>query len=191
MSEPHQDNPATRGNTDNWPQVRAVAEAALPAAIVEYIRQTRDREHPDSYLISVLHKVQAHFGYLAREQMDAVAQLMQIPAAKVSGVATFYHFFRLTPRGRYVISVCMGTACYVKGADLVAQRLQTELGIEYGETSPDGLFSLEESRCLGTCGLAPVMMVNDTIHGKLKPDDIPALLEQYREKARAEGRVGA
>ena len=130
-------------------------------------------------MIAVLHKVQAQYGYLAAAHLDAVAQLMQIPAAKVSGVASFYHYYRLQPRGRFLINVCMGTACYVKGADRVAQKLMDELGIRFGETSTDGVFTLESSRCLGTCGLAPVMMVDNHVHPEVTPDQVPLILEKY------------
>lgn len=168
----------TIANTDNWADVEKVSRAALPEHVVSFIEECRQHPHPESNLISVLHKVQGHFGHLGREQLDAVAQLLQVPTAKVTGVATFYHFFRLQPRGRFMISVCMGTACYVKGADKVADRLREELGIDFGETTTDGLFSLEEARCLGTCGLAPVVMINETVHAKVTPDQIPALLEK-------------
>ncbi len=169
--------------TDNWPEIRAASAAALPEDIVAFIEKVRQGPHPESQLIGVLHRVQAHFGYLAEEQLDAVAQLLQVPTAKVTGVATFYHFFRLEARGRFGISVCMGTACYVKGADRIAARLREELGIELGQTTTDGLFSLEQTRCLGTCGLAPVVMINDRIHGQVKPDDVPALLRRCQELA--------
>ena len=174
----------TSSNTDNWAQVEANSRAALPDDVVKFIEECRQRPHPESHLISVLHRVQGHLGYLGEEQLDAVAQLLQVPAAKVAGVATFYHFFRLQPRGKFLISVCMGTACYVKGADKVADKLREELGIEFGQTTTDGLFSLEEARCLGTCGLAPVVMINDEVHAKVTPDQIPALLEKQIRKAR-------
>ena len=145
--------------TDNWEQVQATARQVLGEEVVAFIGLCRDEPNPESQLIAVLHKVQAQYGYLAAAHLDAVAQLMQIPAAKVSGVASFYHYYRLQPRGRFLINVCMGTACYVKGADRVAQKLMDELGIRFGETSTDGVFTLESSRCIGTCGLAPVMMV--------------------------------
>ena len=160
-------------------QVIEESRAALPADIVEFIESIRGLPHHESQLISVLHKVQRQFGYLDRVHMDAVAHLLGVPAAKVSGVATFYHFFRLTPRGKYVINVCMGTACYVKGADKILDRIREELGIDLGETTRDGLFSLEESRCLGTCGLAPVLMINEEIHAKVRPEQIPTLLQKY------------
>jgi NADH:ubiquinone oxidoreductase subunit E len=173
-------------NTDNWPAVEAAAKAILPKAIVSFIEKVRTQEHPESQLIAVLHKVQGHFGYLGAEQLDAVAQLLRVPMAKVSGVATFYHFFRLRPKGRFVLSVCMGTACYVKGASAILEKVKGELGIEIGQTTPDGLFSLAESRCLGTCGLAPVLMIEEQVHGKLTANQIPALIEQYRQKAASE-----
>ena len=174
--------------TDNWEEVRSTAQAALGEPIAQYIEECRAGPEPESQLISVLHKVQARFGYLGAEQLDAVAQLLQVPAARVAGVASFYHFFRLQPRGRFVINVCLGTACYVKGADRVAQKLMDELGITWGETSKDGLFTLDAARCLGTCGLAPVVMIGDRIHGSVTPDQIPAILEKYIEESKkAEG----
>ena len=172
--------------TDNREQVRAQSAAALTPEIVAYIETCAQDVFPHSHLISVLHKVQHHFGYLGREQLDAVAQLLQVPASKVTGVATFYHFFRLEPRGRFVINVCMGTACYVKGAERLADKLKEELGIQFGETTSDGLFSLEGTRCLGACGLAPVVMIDDKVFGDMTPDQIPALLEKHVKLAQSE-----
>ncbi|MBN1395169.1 MAG: NADH-quinone oxidoreductase subunit NuoE [Pirellulales bacterium] len=170
--------------TDNWEQVEAAAKTVLGERLAEYIRRATEKPHPESQLIAVLHEVQSEFGYLAEAHLDAVAQLMQVPAAKVAGVASFYHFFRLKPRGKFMINVCLGTACYVKGAERVAQKITEELGITWGETSKDGVFTLEGSRCLGTCGLAPVVMIDDEIHGEVTPDQVPALLEKYLKKAR-------
>jgi len=170
--------------TNDWEEVRAVAERVLGEKIVSHITRCCHQDQPHSHLISVLHLVQAEFGHLGQSHIDAVAQLMQIPAAKVSGVASFYHFFRLQPRGRFLISVCLGTACYVKGADRLAQKLRDELGIAFGETSTDGMFTLEASRCLGICALAPVIMVEKDVHGQVTPDQIPGILEKYLEKAR-------
>ena len=171
-------------STNNLNEVLEESRKALPAEILAYIDTVMKGSEPHSQLISVLHKVQGHFGYLAKEQLDAVAQLLRVPQAKVTGVATFYHFFRLKPRGRFMINVCLGTACYVKGADLVAERFKEELGIDFGETSGDGMFSLESSRCLGTCGLAPVVMIDGEVHPKVKPERVPALLEKYRARVR-------
>ena len=100
----------------------------------------------------------------------------------MAGVVTFYEFFRTEPRGKYMIRICLGTACYVKNAERLVDRFKEELGIEFGETSTDKLFTLEGSRCLGTCGLAPVVMVEDNVHGKLIPDQVPALLDDYIHK---------
>ncbi|MCK5862948.1 MAG: NADH-quinone oxidoreductase subunit NuoE [Candidatus Hydrogenedentes bacterium] len=166
-------------NTDNRDDVRRESAAALTPEIVAHIEVCTRDEHAHSHLIGILHRVQEHFGYLGAEQMDAVAQLLQVPTAKVTGVATFYHFFRLAPRGRFVISVCMGTACYVKGAERVVERFKDELGIQFGETTSDGLFSLEATRCLGTCGLAPVAMIGDKIFGGMTPDQVPGLIEKH------------
>lgn len=171
--------------TDNWEQVQESCRAVLTEDLVHFIEACRKGPEPASLLISVLHRVQGHFGHLGTEQLDAVAQLLGVPAAKVAGVATFYHFFRLQPQGRFMISVCMGTACYVKGADKVAAKLKDELGIDFGQTTTDGLFSLHEAHCLGTCGLAPVVMVNDQIHAKVTPDQVPSLLEKTVAKAKA------
>jgi NADH:ubiquinone oxidoreductase subunit E len=171
---------------DNWPEVEAGARQALGEDIAEFIDDCRRGPAPESQLIAVLHKVQERFGYLGAAQLDAVAQLLQVPAAKVAGVAGFYHFFRLKPRGRFVISVCMGTACYVKGAERVAQKVMSELGIAWGETSNDGVFTLDAARCLGTCGLAPVVMIGEEVHGNVTPDDVPIILEKYLKQARAE-----
>jgi len=173
----------SKRSADNWSEVEAAAKLVLGQPLVEYIQQVRRGAESHSQLIAVLHKVQEHFGFLGDAQLDAVAQLMQVPAAKVAGVASFYHFFRLKPRGRCMINVCLGTACYVKGADRVAQKLVDELGITWGETSKDGVFTLEGTRCLGTCGLAPVVMIDDEIHGGVTPDQVPALLEKYLKKA--------
>ena len=173
-------------STDNWKEVQAAAAETLGEATVELIEACRRGPQPESQLIAVLHQVQDQFGHLDAEQLDAVAQLMQIPAAKVAGVAGFYHLFRLKPRGRFMINVCLGTACYVKGADRVAQKVMDELGITWGETSSDGVFTLEGSRCLGTCGLAPVLTVGDDVHASVTPDEVPIILEKYLKKARGQ-----
>jgi NADH:ubiquinone oxidoreductase subunit E len=179
------DNP-----TDNWQAVQAAAKLVLGEPLSALVEQYGRQAHPESQLIAVLHKVQAQFGHLGQSQLDAVAQLMQVPAAKVSGVADFYHFFRLAPRGKFIINVCLGTACYVKGADRVAQKVMDELGISWGETSSDGIFTLEAARCLGTCGLAPVVMIDEQIHGDVTPDQVPMILETYLKKVRGEGARG-
>ena len=174
----------TQTTTDNREQVFTAARAALGEPVVQFIDECLKRPYPASRLISVLHKVQAQYGFLSEEHLQAVAQLMQVPAAKVAGVASFYHFFRLKPRGKYTINICMGTACYVKGAERVAQKIIDELGVGWGETSKDGVFTLEGSRCLGTCGLAPVVMIGDEVHANVTPDQVPVILEKYIKQSR-------
>lgn len=171
---------------DNWPELERGYRAMLPEPVLAFIDANRQGERSESMLIATLHMVQDHFGHLGPGHLEAVAQLMQIPLAKVTGVATFYHYFRLQPRGRYLINVCLGTACYVKGAEKVAQKLTDELGIRFGETSKDGIFSLESTRCVGTCGLAPVVMIGEEVHGPLAPSQVPALLESYLARAAEE-----
>ena len=166
--------------------IDAESRAALPEKIISFIDQCMQKPHAHSYLIAVLHEIQDHFGYLSIEKLEAVSQLMQIPAAKISGVASFYHYFQLKPQGRFVISVCIGTACYVKGATQVVNKLKEELGIELGETTIDGLFMLEAARCLGTCALAPIVKIDERIYPRVTPDQIPAILERYIEKEREE-----
>lgn len=167
--------------------IEAESREALPEKIVSFIDSCKKEPHAHSYLIAILHEIQDHFGYLAKEQLEAVSQLMQIPAAKISGVASFYHYFRLKPQGRFVISVCTGTACYVKGVELVANKLKEELGIEFGETTTDGLFTLNAVRCLGTCALAPIVKIDAKIYPRVTPDQIPAILESYIEQTHQEG----
>jgi NADH-quinone oxidoreductase subunit E/NADP-reducing hydrogenase subunit HndA len=154
------------------------------AQLKEFIAQTQKDEHPDSFLIAVLHKAQELYGYLPVPVMDEIAQQMGIPTAHIWGVATFYHYFNLTPPGQHVISICLGTACYVRGAAQILQTLRDELKIDMGQVTPDGLFSLQPARCLGACGLAPVVMIDDKIHGELTPKKMIQILNQYRKQAK-------
>ncbi|MBI5346520.1 MAG: NADH-quinone oxidoreductase subunit NuoE [Chlamydiae bacterium] len=163
-------------------EVIAKSRALFTKEVLAFIDKCMEDPNPKSQLIAVLHKVQSKDGFLSKEKMDAVAQIMQIPAAKVSGVTTFYHLFSLKPKGKYVISVCMGTACYVKGAEKVLKKIKEELGIDIGETSKDNLFTLSEARCLGMCAMAPVVQIGEDVHAKVTPDKVPALLETYINK---------
>ncbi|MDR1927180.1 MAG: NADH-quinone oxidoreductase subunit NuoE [Oscillospiraceae bacterium] len=133
-----------------------------------------------SQLMTVMQKAQQIYGYLPFEVQAMIADGMEIPLEKVYGVSTFYAQFALSPAGKYSISVCLGTACYVKGAQAVLDRLTELLGIASGECTEDGLFSLDACRCIGACGLAPVMMVNDEVYGNLEPDQINGILEKYK-----------
>jgi NADH:ubiquinone oxidoreductase subunit E len=154
------------------------------AQLKEFIAQTQQDEHPDSFLIAVLHRAQELYGYLPVPVMDEVAEAMGIPTAHIWGVATFYHYFNLTPPGQHVISICLGTACYVRGAGQILQALKDELKIDMGQVTEDGLFSLQPARCLGACGLAPVVMIDDKIHGDLTPKKMVQVLNQYRKQAK-------
>ena len=130
-------------------------------------------------LINVLHKTQGAFGYLPAEVQEVIAEKLEISAAKVYGVVTFYSFFSMTPKGEFPISICTGTACYVRGAENVLEEFKKELDIEVGETSSDGKFSLSCLRCVGACGLAPVVLVGEKTYGRVAPDDVKAIVEEY------------
>lgn len=130
-------------------------------------------------LMPVLQQAQEIYGYLPIEVQQIISDEMQIPMSKIFGVVTFYSFYSLQPKGKYKISVCLGTACYVKGSGQVYDKLQQVLGISGGECTPDGKFSLEACRCVGACGLAPVMMINDDVHGRLTPDSVEGILAKY------------
>ena len=132
-------------------------------------------------LINILHKVQGHLGYLPQEVQEVIALQLNIPVSKVYGVVTFYTFFTMKPKGKYPISVCMGTACYVRGAEDVVDELKKELGIKVGEVTVDGKFSLDTLRCVGACGLAPVMMIGEKVFGHLEPKNIRAILDSFEE----------
>ncbi len=123
--------------------------------------------------------IQKHYGYLPARALGAVSQTMRIPAAKVTGVATFYHFFTFVPKGKHTVSVCLGTACYVKGAGILVERLKELLGVEVGQASKDGLFTLEVARCVGACALAPVMIIDDKVFANVRPDELPKILSKY------------
>ena len=134
-------------------------------------------------LMPVMQEAQAIFGYLPKEVQQFIADGLGVTLSEVYGVATFYAQFTLEPSGKYVISVCLGTACYVKGSQKVLDRLSEELNVPIGKTTADGLFTLNPTRCLGACGLAPVMTINEEVYGRLTPDDIPGILAKYREQA--------
>lgn len=132
-------------------------------------------------LINVLQQTQEYFGYLPAEVQEAVAHELGISVAKVYGVVTFYSFFTMIPQGEHPISICTGTACYVRGADNVLQEFKRQLGIEVGETTEDGKFSLNCLRCVGACGLAPVVLVGDKTYGRVAPDGVKDIINSYKK----------
>ena len=136
-------------------------------------------------VMPALHQAQDIYGYLPLEVQKKIADGLEVPLEEVYGVSTFYSQFSLTPKGRNHISVCLGTACYVKGSDKVLDRITQKLGIQPEECTEDGLFSLELVNCLGSCALAPVMVVDDTYYGKMTMEKLPVILEKYREEAEA------
>ncbi len=133
-------------------------------------------------LINVLHKAQSIFGYLPAEVQEVVAHELNVSVAKVYGVVTFYSFFTMVPRGKYPISVCTGTACYVRGAEKVLDEVKRILKVPVGETTADGKFSIAGLRCVGACGLAPVVLVGDKTYGRVAPDGVKEILKEYDDK---------
>ena len=135
-----------------------------------------------SNLIQILNDVQESYGYIPKTAQLAISEYLGLPMAEIYGVITFYSRFTLRPKGKYNISVCLGTACYVKGSEKVLDRLKEKLGIDVGETTPDGKFSIEATRCIGACGLAPVFTVNDEVYGNATPELMDKVLEEYQNK---------
>ncbi|NJD04556.1 MAG: NADH-quinone oxidoreductase subunit NuoE [Ruminiclostridium sp.] len=162
------------------------ANSCCCGCIDEKLQEDRLREIIGKYintkgaLIPVLHEAQTINGYLPESVLKEIAAGLNIPLAEVYGVVTFYTQFSLKPKGKFKVQLCMGTACYVKGAEKILEKLKEKLGIMVGECSEDGSFSLDACRCIGACGLAPVMMINDDVYGRLVPEDIDGIIEKYR-----------
>jgi NADH-quinone oxidoreductase subunit E/NADP-reducing hydrogenase subunit HndA len=147
--------------------------------LMEVIAAHRDQ---DGGLMPILQKAQGIYGYLPIEVQTMIADGLGISLSEVYGVATFYSQFSLTPKGEHRISVCLGTACYVKGSDKILEAVESKLGIKSGECTPDGKFSIDSCRCVGACGLAPVMLVDEDVYGKLTPDQVDGILKSYLDK---------
>ncbi len=150
----------------------------------EYLQPLREimsnYEKKKKNLIPVLQKAQDEYGYLPELVLEEIANLLNSSFSEVYGVVTFYSQFHLEPRGDNIINICMGTACHVRGGDAILDKFKEELGISDGETTDDLNFTLESVACIGACGLAPVIMVNDDTHGRLVPEDVPEILAQYK-----------
>lgn len=151
-------------------------QAAKLNAVIEESKST------PGCLMHILQEAQAIYGYLPLPVQKTIAEGLNISLSEVYGVATFYSQFSLKPKGKYKISICLGTACYVKGSDKILQEVEKELGIKVGECTEDGLFSIDSCRCVGACGLAPVMMINEDVHGRLKPEMVKGILDSYRRE---------
>lgn len=146
-------------------------------ALKQFIAEHKDQP---GALMPVMQKAQEIFGYLGEEIQACISENLGVPMSEIYGVATFYAQFALEPKGKHIIGVCLGTACYVRGSQAVLDELSKELEIEVGKTTSDGLFTLEATRCLGCCGLAPVMMIGEDVYGRLVPEDVPGIIAKYR-----------
>ena len=148
--------------------------------IKDICERYKDEKTP---LMMILHDIQHEYGYIPLEVQEIVSQETGITVAEIYGVVTFYSFFSLKPKGNYVIGCCLGTACYVKGAQQVIDKFQEILHIAPGETSEDGLFTLDALRCIGACGIAPAVSINGTVYPKMEVSQVPKIIEQYRKDA--------
>ncbi|KRQ87828.1 NADP-reducing hydrogenase subunit HndA [Caloramator mitchellensis] len=144
----------------------------------EYIDSITEKE---GALIGVLYKAQEIFGFLPKDVQLFIARKLNVTAAKVFGVTTFYSYFTMQPRGKHVINVCLGTACFVKGADKILEEIKKELDIKEGNMSSDGMFTVDTLRCVGACGLAPVVIVDGKVFGRVKVEDVKGILDEYKE----------
>ena len=158
----------------------AKLQAHAVKQITEIVERYKNEETP---LMMVLEAIQSEYGYIPLEVQELVSSLMNIPVAEIYGVVTFYSFFSLTPKGKYVIGVCLGTACYVKGSQLVMDKFSEILGIKPGETTADGLFTLDALRCIGACGIAPAISINGKVYPKMSVDKVQGVINEYRQLA--------
>ena len=154
-------------------------EMKLACNVIEQVEAICDKHgNRPGELINILHEAQSLHGYLPEEMQRIIARKLNIPASKVYGVVTFYSFFSMTPKGKHPISVCLGTACYERGSEKLLEEIKRILKIDVGETTPDGKFSLDCLRCVGACGLAPVVTIGEKVYGRLQPKDVQKILEE-------------
>lgn len=157
----------------------------MPVSQVEFSKELIDfisewKQKPGS-LIMMLHRIQEEFGYLPREAAERLSRETGLPLAKIYGVITFYHFFKTTKPGKYKIAICLGTACYLRGSQDLVDEVQSILNIKDDELTDDGMFSIDEVRCLGCCGLAPVLMIGNEVYGKVTKEQLPEIIAKYRK----------
>lgn len=138
-----------------------------------------DFNNDPNELIGILHKAQGEYGFLPQKVQETIAEILKMPSSKIYGVVTFYSYFTMEPKGKFPISICTGTACYVKGAEKVLKAFEEKLNIKNGQTTHDGKFSMSSLRCVGACGLAPVVMVGDKIYGSVNADQVEKILSEY------------
>mgnify|MGYP005831406411 FL=1 len=151
-----------------------MVEAKVSEILEKYARD-------ESSLIAMLQDLQEEYSYLPRQALEQISREMDVPLSRILSLATFFRAFSLKPKGKHPIHVCLGTACHVRGAQLVLEKFERELGIKSGETSEDMLFSLDAVRCLGCCGLAPVVMVGEEVHGKVSQTKVPGIIKKYKK----------
>ncbi len=147
--------------------------------ITEIVERYKDEPTPT---MMILEDIQKEYGYIPLEVQELVSELTGVPVSDIYGVVTFYSFFSMVPKGKYVIGVCLGTACYVKGAQLVLDKFSQELGIKPGETTEDGLFTIDVLRCIGACAIAPAVSINGKVYPQCKVDNVPNIIKEYRQK---------
>lgn len=157
----------------------------MPETKLEFSKELRDfieewKDKPGN-LIMLLHRIQGEYTYIPREAAEELSRLIGTPLAKIYGVITFYHYFKTTKPGKHKIAICLGTACYLKGAQGLIDETESILGIKGEEVTDDGLFSIDPVRCLGCCGLAPVLMVGNDVYGKLTKEQLPEIIAKYRK----------
>jgi NADH-quinone oxidoreductase subunit E len=157
-------------------------EVKLDQSLLDFMEKWKDKPGKE---IMILHKIQETYGYVPRKVAMEVSRLLDIPLAKIYGIITFYHLFKLKQPGKNMISVCMGTACYLKGGNDIIQEIENILGVAVNSTSDDGMFSLEIVRCVGCCGLAPVMVINGKTFGNVQKSELPKILGEYSKGTEA------
>jgi NADH-quinone oxidoreductase subunit E len=155
----------------------AVAQIEFSKELQSFIQEWKGKP---GNLIMILHRVQHEFTFIPREAAERLAKDLEIPLAKIYGVMTFYHYFKTTKPGKHRLAICMGTACYLKGGQQLVEEAESILGIKGHEVTPDGLFSIDAVRCVGCCGLAPVLMVGDEVYGKLAKDQVAEIIAKYQ-----------
>ncbi|WP_066503831.1 complex I 24 kDa subunit family protein [Abyssisolibacter fermentans] len=146
-----------------------------------FINTIDSSESLEGSLIKVLHKAQALYGYLSNDTQLFIARKLGISTAKVNGVVTFYSYFTTKPQGKHIINVCMGTACFVRGSNKIIEALKEKLEIESNETTKDGLFTLKDVRCIGACGLAPIVLIDDKVYGNVKVEDLDVIIDEHKD----------
>ncbi len=146
--------------------------------IIEIVNKWKGKK---GNLIMIFHEVQNIYGYVPRDSSMQLSKLLNVPLAKIYEVLTFYNYFKLNPPGKHIIAICMGTACYLKGANIILEEIKSILNIEEGVTTEDGLFYIDVVRCVGCCGLAPIMMIDEKVYGKVKKEDLVSILNELRE----------